>query len=258
MAKLFNISLAGQYPPLNNRINHFDRLLAQKIGDGGVITTATGNPVSIVTNKAQNAISTILSFAPKQSGSGDPSPDNIRPIEGWTEANLHVNEDTITISLGGTYYGFTVDLENGTLTITHTISIIDENMDGGVANIGGLWFVNNLALIEYGAGLSISDSFVYTGRSYANTSEFKANTVIGDMGGCSISGNRFRVFFRDDRFANNDELKAYLAENPVYVVQGLTEPQTIPITPQTVALLAGNNTLWTDGDEISITYKAKR
>ena len=30
------------------------------------------------------------------------------------------------------------------------------------------------------------------------------------------------------------------------------------LTPQTVALLAGNNTIWTDGDEVSVTYKAKK
>lgn len=25
-----------------------------------------------------------------------------------------------------------------------------------------------------------------------------------------------------------------------------------------IALLAGNNTIWTDGDEVTLTYKAKR
>lgn len=59
-------------------------------------------------------------------------------------------------------------------------------------------------------------------------------------------------------FPTLDSWKAFLAQNNLTVVYPLAKPQTITLTPQTVALLAGNNTLWTDGDEISITYKAKR
>ena len=47
---------------LRPRASIQDKLLARKLGSGGVITTATGNPISIVTNRAQNAISTIRLF----------------------------------------------------------------------------------------------------------------------------------------------------------------------------------------------------
>lgn len=55
---------------------------------GTVEVTTTGNPISMSDAVAHNAIRTIMSYSPKQSGTGDPSPQNIRPIEGWTEANL--------------------------------------------------------------------------------------------------------------------------------------------------------------------------
>ena len=99
-----------------------------------------------------------------------------------------------TISLGGTYYGFTIDVERGVLRSTW----------GYIAEYDG----------EELSGRWISDRDVYS----PNTSP-----TIG-------------------------------AE----VVYELTEPLELPLTPQTVTLLAGNNTLWTDGDEITITYKAKR
>ena len=50
--------------------------------------TQTGNPVTIKTQSAQNAKQTILTMTPIQSGSGTPSPQNVRPISGRTQAEI--------------------------------------------------------------------------------------------------------------------------------------------------------------------------
>ena len=47
------------------------------------ITSATGL-VSFSTNLAEPLEKCECEFSPVQSGSGDPSPDNVRPITGWT------------------------------------------------------------------------------------------------------------------------------------------------------------------------------
>lgn len=47
--------------------------------------TVSGNVVSISNALAKNAKSVIVTFLPKQSGSGDPSPDNVRPITGYND-----------------------------------------------------------------------------------------------------------------------------------------------------------------------------
>lgn len=47
--------------------------------------TVTGNVVSISNALAKNAKSLIVSFSPKQNGSGDPSPSNVRPISGYND-----------------------------------------------------------------------------------------------------------------------------------------------------------------------------
>ena len=49
--------------------------------------TVTGNPVKFLTNVAK-PLSVIASFTPVQSGSGDPSPDNVRPITGFSGATV--------------------------------------------------------------------------------------------------------------------------------------------------------------------------
>ncbi len=64
-------------------------------------TTAAGNPVTFTTKQAGGAKSALVTFAPKQSGTGDPSPSNIRPISGWDSLHLYnggknlFDEDTV-------------------------------------------------------------------------------------------------------------------------------------------------------------------
>lgn len=50
--------------------------------------TTSGNPITVETKSAQVAEKTVIHLEPKQEGSGDPSPDNVRPITGWTACEI--------------------------------------------------------------------------------------------------------------------------------------------------------------------------
>lgn len=235
----------------------FDNLLGQALSSGEVEKTATGNPVSIVTNKAQNAISTILSYSPKQTGSGDPSPQNIRPIEGWTEANLGVNSETptTTISLGGTYYWFSIDLERGVLTVLHAIEVFDGTEEIYYSEYQGHGRFSATVLTGAKSGTNVPLACSHYKPSTAPVYANNANNTV-----CAYGTN---LFWRDDSITTKEDMQTYLATQyangtPVTVVYAIATPLEIPLTPQTVALLAGNNTLWTDGDSLSVTYKAKK
>lgn len=87
--------------------------------------TATGNPVTITTAQAGGAKSAIVTFSPKQSGTGDPSPSNIRPFILWdgleltrTGKNLLKNKATTATVNGVT---FTVN-DDGTINVDGTAS----------------------------------------------------------------------------------------------------------------------------------------
>ena len=55
------------------------------------LDTATGDIISIPDGQPIiPAQSLKVQLSPKQSGSGTPSPDNVRPIEGWTDVDTHV------------------------------------------------------------------------------------------------------------------------------------------------------------------------
>lgn len=51
--------------------------------------TATGNPVTFSTDVAKALTKCEVAFTPVQSGSGDPSPENVRPITGWTGVDVY-------------------------------------------------------------------------------------------------------------------------------------------------------------------------
>jgi hypothetical protein len=59
------------------------------------VTTSVSEPVGVASfdDGADNVPvnSLVVNVTPVQSGSGDPSPDNVRPISGWTGANISVN-----------------------------------------------------------------------------------------------------------------------------------------------------------------------
>lgn len=54
-----------------------------------ITATATGNPLSFITDIVRPLKSLVIPFTPIQEGSGNPSPDNVRPISGWTGATIH-------------------------------------------------------------------------------------------------------------------------------------------------------------------------
>lgn len=64
-------------------------------GGGGTWTTFTGNPIEFDAPKAHALKSCVVDIEPVQAGTGDPSPENQRPINGWTEANVYRTEKNI-------------------------------------------------------------------------------------------------------------------------------------------------------------------
>lgn len=73
-----------------------------------IIETATGSIVSITDGAARPAVSLVSHIEPVQEGSGDPSPDNVRPISGWdsvaaqrTGKNLFAGRNAGTIKESG-------------------------------------------------------------------------------------------------------------------------------------------------------------
>lgn len=79
--------------------------------------TVSGNPV--ICNPVEDyPLSAVVTLEPKQAGSGDPSPENVRPISGYDSVTVTLSKDEaqvkqITLTLPETIYGGTVDAVTG-------------------------------------------------------------------------------------------------------------------------------------------------
>lgn len=69
------------------------------IDDSVSLKTATGNPITLTNAANANAEELLMTIEPIQSGSGDPSPTNVRPISGLTEGKVfNYGENLIDIT----------------------------------------------------------------------------------------------------------------------------------------------------------------
>lgn len=87
-------------------------LLGAMAGGKAVEDTATGNPLTFLTDLAKPLKSLLIPFTPRQSGSGDPSPSNIRPIVPWDGLTVKhggknlLDKHALATAPYGTYDGF--------------------------------------------------------------------------------------------------------------------------------------------------------
>lgn len=191
-------------------------------------------------------------IVPTQSGSGTPSPDNVRPISGWTEVTVFVSptedeEDatTHTTDLGRTVYGGTLDVVSGVLTVTHALvdlGSLDWEYSSGI-------FINyntqvDLHTKERGGNAVCS---IYQ-RSPAISASNMADYSVQIMGGASVSN----AWVKDSRYTSAADFKT--AMDGVQLCYELAEPQTYQLTPQTINTLQGVNNVWADSGNVAIEY----
>jgi hypothetical protein len=198
-----------------------------------------------------------VGIEPVQEGSGDPSPENIRPISGWTEANVNVSpttsaEDgtTYTIEFRDgdnplTVYGGTLDVTSGELVVdrasvdlgslTWTTALsgrhntVPPNAKGANNNV-----IGNILCARY---ISVS------GNTIANV----------DKAICHINGVSIQV--NDSALNGADATDFKSAMNGVKLVYELATPITYHLTPAQIRTLVGNNNIWADtGDIIEGKY----
>lgn len=185
-----------------------------------------------------------FSEQPAQGGSGDPSPDNIRPI--LINNTVQVGQ-TNTLTLPETVYGGEVDAVTG-----------DGNNNTKIITLDGnelkFRLYNNLFYNlppQSAPGISAQAKVCC---SHFDAKFFGTNA---NYEFCFLSKSAI-----DGLFASADDLNAYLAAQyaagtPVQIAYKLAEP--VPFTAtgaQALPALAGMNTVLTDADSATVTGRA--
>lgn len=175
--------------------------------------TATGNPLSFTTDSKQVANNTTVNYAVTQSGSGDPSPSNVRPFVGQNALKLAVPRKNLW-SLGdvsGTqqkYFtsGAFAEIPAGTITVSAIVTSADTD-----SNISRITFYDRtnttkLGQVDLTRGSRASETITIDqpcGVIYFNASDTKAHG----------SGDTFS--YTDIQIELGETATAYEPYNPI-------------------------------------------
>lgn len=216
---------------------------------------ATGNPVVLPDYVALEKLK--IDFSPKQEGTGDPSPDNVRPISGLDSVKVTVSNDDKShdydITLPETIYGGTVDAVTGVGSKTWEFVEFDGTEDWYQNGESGYFLGQVIDIGPPGNRESISNIAVNSGNAIDPIPDGQFNTWSFSVqrGWCGFS-----LSFADSL----DSWKSYLAAQasagtPVQVAYKLATPTPFETSKISIPSLGSENTFFTNGENLDIIYK---
>lgn len=226
--------------------------------DGTYYEKASGE-IATFESIGGNAKSLKVQLEPIQEGSGTPSPDNVCPISGHTEAEAIVSpttdaEDghTYTTDLGRTVYGGSLDVVSGVLTVDRayrSVTDMPTNSWNKLSSGSGAFYMARVYAfpnMKYpyevvNPSYPISDTYAYSPSGTQPNGAFRVSDAL---------------YIVDDRYSTISEFREAYAQNPFSFVYELATPQTYQLTPTEVALLEGTNNVWGSGD-VEVGYPVK-
>ena len=145
-----------------------------------------------------------------------------------------------------TCYGGTLDLTSGVLTVDRAL----------VNNPSSEWhYVSQKVFYKTFSGYDVG--VIPMCNMYKGVTSVTKNSDAYARGNATIclrSETEDRIYIRDDNYTDGQTFMT--AISGIQIAYALETPITIQLTPTEVQLLKGVNNLWTDGDEIELTYKA--
>ena len=226
----------------------------------GTEETLTGEVVSFTGKGSTRIRSLTAELTPVQSGSGTPAPDNARPIAGLTGCTVYVSptqdpDDASTYDIdwtdeAGTIAGGTLDVTTGLLTVDTVFYTFDGTESGWIAS-----------------GAYQGSFYRSTGVQHGNSgkcshAEFTSNFSAYAYGKFALDGVGFVNInvFAQSAGTTVAQFKSWLAAQaangtPLSFAVSLAAPRTYQLTPQAVAALIGENNVWSDAGNVTVTVK---
>jgi hypothetical protein len=233
------------------------------VGDGTLnIPVSTYGPSNVVTLEAGKGgmpFSGLVSdIVAAQEGSGEPSPENVRPINGFTEMNLHLNNKVITVSFesAGTVYGGTLDVLTGTLTVDRvckTLTGTGIQARGGATTAAGNY--------RFYCTAATSEGILLPPNAQTAADVLCSVAVAiphGDSSLYGVSVNRAdsRIYLHIQECGQMTlvEFRTWVDSHAVQVLYRLAEPITYQLAPQQISSFPGHNTIWSDTGDVTVEY----
>ena len=215
--------------------------------------SVSGNPIILTDGSARKAEGLVVTFEPKQSGSGTPSPENVRPITGYTECVVDVKDEdettqaTATIAFGQTVYGCDVDFKTGKVTVTHKF----KQFDGSES-----WNENtNGYLITRGNGGFTDIKIASSANTPIITNMFQNGSTTWTNGKAGVDNGTLWIGDENQStYGGLAAFKTFLSNNNLQMAYPLATPTELTLTPAELELLKGYNYITTNGTTIALAY----
>lgn len=175
-----------------------------------------------------------------QQGSGDPSPDNIRPITGWSAINISSSDISLQVYEDGKYQ----------LMMSSAHGTVEENIlqinDDNITIEDNIMTIKNTAP-SYNIIFPASIGTVYKG--YLNVTTGTLTVTYGYID--SYAGETIDGIWISDRDIYVEGTTPTIGAQVIYE---LSTPLTYKLTPQEILALSGANRIWADTGNMSISY----
>jgi len=183
---------------------------------------------------------------------------NICPISGWTGANVYHSgadtSDATTYSItfpseAGTVYGGTLDVTTGKLTVDRAMVDLGAKNWRPSTAAGRTRFRTSITDIERISSPNIVAPMLCS----AYKTETANNTYTGKQG-ISLQQNEADVYVYDAQRESMTTADFKTAMSGVQLVYKLATPIVYDLAPTEVTTLLGDNTIWADTGDVTVTY----
>lgn len=228
---------------------------AVTMGEWGDTETASGEIATFEGDEATGIKNLIVDIEPIQSGSGTPSPDNVRPISGYDSVVTSVSPTTsssdattYTTDLNGTRYGGTLDVVSGVLTVDRGFSELSEDW---------YWVKSGSYAGSYYASCANING-MKTNTPFMSSHAQSVSRLADYYNGCCYCDNsiNFRIMSADSTLQNwKDYIVAQRTNGtPIEICYELATPITVQLTAQQVSALVGTNNVWANSGDVTVEY----
>ena len=215
--------------------------------------TANDDPEEIVADVPKRFSSLIIDLPVQQSGTGDPSPTNIRNIGQWTDVELYVADDTTettpttTIQLETPLYGGMVDVARGEVCSTYN----SKHSSSSWEMVEAGQFRCSVSAYNNGDETSTNVADLYS-THYKTVSNKDAYDATDDLtcGLATIEGTTY-LYVNDLDYDTLEAFTAYIGD--VLFVFKAHIPMSDTIEPTIVYLPEGTSYVWATAGWAEVT-----
>lgn len=202
----------------------------------------TGNPVTCYPVKGY-PLNVTASWEPTQEGSGDPSPDNIRPIKGRNSVTITHNGTAHTLTLPETIYGGSVGNDGAGKNEWKALKITGAEVGSDVTAQNGL-LIYRIRIVDNRNEVDLKSNTLKALANWATMTDYSIEFQKGQYN---------NLTFYVPNMTGKADYQSWFTAHDTQVVYKLAEPATFTATGAAeLTGLDGLNNILTDADSVTV------